>query len=208
MPLGGLVHVPPYPELGNVVDEIAPITGRPGVLPAEFYEDTRKANIFQTVPPDRCRLLLNARVVAVERDSDDPQKIAALIARDVHTRRRDAPPSAALRRLHGRRSRCAHGGRRGHVRTRASRQVRRVARPGARRRRGHGHVRHLVFRSRPMNRARSPTSTGGLRSPKTTSTTSAVVTGNGRPVSTTTRPRRRSTSATMGSWPSWPTGPT
>ena len=85
VPLGGLVHVPPYPALGNVVDEIAPIIGRPGVLPAEFYEDTRKANVFQTVPPDRCRLLLNTRVVAVERDSDDPQKITAVIARDVHT---------------------------------------------------------------------------------------------------------------------------
>ncbi len=85
VPLGGLVHVPPYPQLGNVVDEVSPITGRPGVLPAEFYEDTRKANVFQTVPGDRCRLMLSARVVAVERDEGDPQRIAALIARDVRT---------------------------------------------------------------------------------------------------------------------------
>ena len=85
VPLGGCTHVPPYPQLGNVVEEIAPITGRPGVLPPEFYEDTRKANVFHTCLPDRCRLLLNARVVAVERDRDDPQKIAAFIARDIHT---------------------------------------------------------------------------------------------------------------------------
>lgn len=85
VPLGGLVHVPPYPQLGNVVEEISPITGRPGVLPAEFYEDTRKANVFCTLPPEQYRLILNARVVAVERALDDPQKIAAFIARDIRT---------------------------------------------------------------------------------------------------------------------------
>ncbi len=85
VPLGGLTHVPPYPRLGNVVDEISPIAGRPGVLPAEFYEDARKANVFRTLPPDRCRLVLNARVVAVERDADDPRRITAFIARDIRT---------------------------------------------------------------------------------------------------------------------------
>jgi hypothetical protein len=85
VPLGGLTHVPPYPRLGNVVDEISPITGRPGVLPAEFYEDARKANVFRNLPPDRCRLVLNARVVAVEKDADDPRRIAAFIVRDIRT---------------------------------------------------------------------------------------------------------------------------
>ncbi|MCE5237888.1 FAD-dependent oxidoreductase [bacterium] len=85
VPLGGLIHVPPYPQLGNVVEEISPITGRPGVLPAEFYEDTRKANVFHTVPDGRCRLVLNARVVAVERDPDEPQRITACLARDIRT---------------------------------------------------------------------------------------------------------------------------
>lgn len=85
VPLGGLIHVPPYPELGNVVEEISPITGRPGVLPPEFYEDTRKANVFRTLPEERCRLVLNARVVAAEPDPDDPRKIAALVARDTRS---------------------------------------------------------------------------------------------------------------------------
>jgi len=85
VPLGGQIHVPPYPRLGNVVEEIAPITGGPGVHPTEFYEDTRKANVFRTCPRNRYRLVLNARVVAAEKDPDDPHKIAAYIARDVHT---------------------------------------------------------------------------------------------------------------------------
>ncbi len=85
VPLGGNIHVGPYPQLGNVVAEIAPITGRPGVLPAEFYEDTRKANVFRTCPPDRCRLVLDTRVIAAERDKADSQKIAAYIARNVRT---------------------------------------------------------------------------------------------------------------------------
>ena len=85
VPLGGYIHMPPYPQLGNVVEEIAPITGRPGVLPPEFYEDTRKENIFRTCPRNQCRLVLNTRVIGVEKDKDDPQKIAAYIARNVHT---------------------------------------------------------------------------------------------------------------------------
>ncbi len=85
VPMGGRIHVPPYTRLGNVVQEIAPITGRPGVFPAEFYEDARKANIFLSCSPDRWRLALNARVVGVERDKDDPAKITAYIARDVKT---------------------------------------------------------------------------------------------------------------------------
>ncbi len=85
VPLGGHLHMPPYPKLGNVVEEIAPITGRPGILPAEFYEDTRKENVFRTCPQDKCRLVLNTRVTGVEKDKDDPKKIAAYLARNVHT---------------------------------------------------------------------------------------------------------------------------
>jgi hypothetical protein len=85
VPLGGLIHVPPYPQLGNVVEEIAPITGGPGVYPTEFYEDTRKANVFRTCPRNQCRLVVSTRVIAVERDKDDPQKIAAFVARNIRT---------------------------------------------------------------------------------------------------------------------------
>ena len=85
VPMGGLIHKPPYPQLGNVVEEISPIAGGPGVHPTEFYEDTRKANVFLNCPRNRYRLALNTRVVAVEKDKDDPRKITAFIGRDVHT---------------------------------------------------------------------------------------------------------------------------
>lgn len=85
VPMGGEIHVPPYPRLGNVVEEISPIAGGPGVYPTEFYEDTRKANVFRTCPRERCKLVLNTRVVAVEKDKDEPQKITAFIARNVRT---------------------------------------------------------------------------------------------------------------------------
>ena len=42
VPLGGLIHVPPYKNLGNVMEEISPISGRPGVLPIEMYEDGKE----------------------------------------------------------------------------------------------------------------------------------------------------------------------
>ncbi len=85
VPLGGLIHVPPYKNLGNVMEEISPISGRPGVLPFEMYEDGRKANIFQTCNSKSYKLMLNTRVVDVEKDKNDPMKITAYIARDVHT---------------------------------------------------------------------------------------------------------------------------
>ena len=85
VPLGGRIHVFPYSKLGNVVQEIAPITGRPGVFPAEYYEDQRKENIFRTCHPKKYRLVMNTRVIGVEKDKDDPMKITAYIARNVHT---------------------------------------------------------------------------------------------------------------------------
>jgi hypothetical protein len=85
VPLGGLIHVPPYKNLGNVMKEISPISGRPGVLPIEMYEDGRKANIFKTCNSKSYKLMLNTRVIDVEKDKLDPTKIVAYIARDVHT---------------------------------------------------------------------------------------------------------------------------
>ena len=91
VPMGGNIHVGPYPRLGNVVQEISPIWGRPGgrpgqdVLPAEFWEDARKANVFCSCPANRCRLALSTRVIGVERDKDDPRKIAAYLARNLLT---------------------------------------------------------------------------------------------------------------------------
>ena len=48
--LGGYWHIAPYPNLGNVVDELAPAYNNNRPLPPEFYEDARKANFFPTPP--------------------------------------------------------------------------------------------------------------------------------------------------------------
>jgi hypothetical protein len=85
VPLGGFVQVAPYPNLGRVVTEIAPIIGWPGVHPAEFYEDARKRNVFLTLPKGSCRLLLNTRVVELTMDSENPRRIVGCLARDTHT---------------------------------------------------------------------------------------------------------------------------
>ena len=83
VPMGGLLNKPPYPNLGRVVREISPIAGRPGIHPASHYEDVRKENVFKT--DRRCELVLNTRVVGVERAKDDPNKIAAYIAKSIPT---------------------------------------------------------------------------------------------------------------------------
>lgn len=83
--LGGFAHAPPYPRLGNVVTEISPILGGPGVFPGEAYEDARKANVFARQPRSQYRLVLNERVVAVEKDKDDPRRITAYIGHNLRT---------------------------------------------------------------------------------------------------------------------------
>ncbi len=80
VPLGGCTHCAPYPELGNVVDAISPVYGRPGALPADYYEDSRKENIFKLFKEEQCKLILNSSVLAVEKAPSDPQKINAVIA--------------------------------------------------------------------------------------------------------------------------------
>lgn len=83
--LGGFAHMSPYPNLGNVVTEIAPVLGGPGTYPAEMYEDARKQNVFGLQNRGQYKLALNERVVAVERDKDDPKKITAFISRNTRT---------------------------------------------------------------------------------------------------------------------------
>jgi len=83
--LGGFAQVEPYPNLGKVVTEIAPILGGPGAYPAEAFEDARKENVFRLSPRNRCKLALGERVFAVEKAGDDPHKIAAVISRNIRT---------------------------------------------------------------------------------------------------------------------------
>ncbi|NLE68448.1 MAG: FAD-dependent oxidoreductase [Lentisphaerae bacterium] len=85
VPMGGFIHVPPYPALGNVVQEISPIAGAPGVYPPEFYEDARKANIFLNCPEDRYCLALETRVISLEMAGGAPRRIASCVARHVRS---------------------------------------------------------------------------------------------------------------------------
>lgn len=66
--MGGQIKHPPYENIGNVVQEIAPIMGHPTIYKAEYFEDMRKLFAFQ-VPSEgkgSCDLLLNEFVLEVE----------------------------------------------------------------------------------------------------------------------------------------------
>ena len=83
--VGGLIHLDPYPNLGNIVKEIVPVMGCGGTFSSEFYEDARKKNIFRSHPDSQCTLALNEHVIAVERSTKDPTLITALITRNCRT---------------------------------------------------------------------------------------------------------------------------
>jgi hypothetical protein len=85
VPLGGFAHAEPFPKLGNVVTEIEPVFGRPGIFPAETYEDVRKANVFRLQADSQYRLVLNESVVAVERAGEAPPRISAFVGRNART---------------------------------------------------------------------------------------------------------------------------
>ncbi|MCK6489086.1 MAG: FAD-dependent oxidoreductase [Planctomycetes bacterium] len=83
--LGGGLGFAPFPELGRVVREISPVMGGFATYEAELFEDARKAAAFRRHGPEHCRLALEERVVAVERDPGDPRRIAAIVTRQVRT---------------------------------------------------------------------------------------------------------------------------
>lgn len=66
--MGGMINLPPYENLGNVVKEIGPIMGYPTTYRAEYYEDYRKLFAFE-VPESRrakYKIMLNEAVTQVE----------------------------------------------------------------------------------------------------------------------------------------------
>lgn len=90
--MGGIIHTEPYPALGRVVEDIQPVFGYGRVLPAKFFEDDRKDNIFHAkelyygfVPGVAPKVEYRQFVVAVEMDAADPRRIAAVLARDTRT---------------------------------------------------------------------------------------------------------------------------
>jgi len=85
-PTGGFAHSEPYPNLGNVVTEIAPVLGGSRTFRDEkVYEDARKENVFGLQDNNQYKLVLNERVFAVEKDRSDPEKVNAVLARNTRT---------------------------------------------------------------------------------------------------------------------------
>jgi hypothetical protein len=79
--LGGLINLPPYPALGEVVAELDP--GHPGnAQTAADYGDEKKLAVVRA--EKNIRLFLNTRVFAVEKQGN---RIAAVIAKDVMSSR-------------------------------------------------------------------------------------------------------------------------
>ncbi len=82
---GGLIHLPPYPNLGNVVKEITPVMGSGSTFSEEVYEDARKKNVFRLLPEKQYTLSVNERVIRVENSEADPSVITAVITRSCRT---------------------------------------------------------------------------------------------------------------------------
>ena len=66
--MGGIINLPPYPNLGNVVRSIAPITGYPSTFSPECFEDDRKRLAFEVRErrPAAHKLYLGEAVTDVE----------------------------------------------------------------------------------------------------------------------------------------------
>ena len=67
---GGQIHIPPYPALGNVVKEIAPVVGYPSIYEKAYFEDDRKRFAFELREGQKAdhQLLLNYAVTDVEHE--------------------------------------------------------------------------------------------------------------------------------------------
>ena len=75
--LNGEVNLPPYPELGGVVNELD--TGlRGNAQPAEHYDDQRKLDVVQS--EQNIHLFLNMHAFKVEKQGD---RIVAVVAQDI-----------------------------------------------------------------------------------------------------------------------------
>jgi hypothetical protein len=86
--LNGEVNLPPYPELGGVVNELD--TGlRGNAQPAEHYDDQRKLKVVQA--EQNIHLFLSMHALKIEKEGD---RIVAVIAQDIQkgTRLRFAAP--------------------------------------------------------------------------------------------------------------------
>ena len=79
--MGGRIHLAPYEKLGNVVQEIAPVSGHPTIFDAAHYEDDRKRFAFDDGGYDK-NIRFNKSVTGVEMDG---KRLCAVICTDVLT---------------------------------------------------------------------------------------------------------------------------
>ncbi len=79
--MGGMIGLAPYDNLGNVVKEIAPVSGHPTIFDAAHYEDDRKRFAFEDGGYDK-NILFNKSVTGVEMHN---AHICAVICTDVLT---------------------------------------------------------------------------------------------------------------------------
>lgn len=63
--MGGIVNLPPYRNIGNVVKEIAPVMGDPSIFDAAYFEDFRKSAAFEA-SGNKTAVLLNECVTDAE----------------------------------------------------------------------------------------------------------------------------------------------
>lgn len=75
--LGGRLHLPPYPKLGDVVSEIGPARGG-NAQPGDYYEDERKLKLVQA--EKNLDLHLNTRAIGIEKSGS---RITAILARHI-----------------------------------------------------------------------------------------------------------------------------
>ena len=82
--MGGMINLPPYPNLGKIVKEIAPIVGYPSIYEKECYEDYRKMAAFQVWEGQKgaFKILSNEFVSDIERDG---MKITSIICTNTIT---------------------------------------------------------------------------------------------------------------------------
>ena len=82
--MGGMINLPPYPNLGKIVKEIAPIVGYPSIYEKECYEDYRKMAAFQVKEEKYadCKIFTNEFVSDIERDG---KKITGIICTNTVT---------------------------------------------------------------------------------------------------------------------------
>lgn len=80
--MGGIINLPPYERIGDIVREIAPVMGDPSIFEAEYFEDNRKRLAFEARRKNygKYKLLFNKHVTGIEQDAQG--NITAVLCTD------------------------------------------------------------------------------------------------------------------------------